>query len=142
MNVTVEGAQVSIELVMPLDSVVGFERAPRTDAERKNAAAALDRLRDGESLFRLDAAAQCRQASADIDAPVLTQPAAPAKGDHADLEARYVFRCAQPAALASLDVALFDAFARVERVQVQAVLAKGQRKAVLRKTNRVLKLAP
>lgn len=140
MDVAVEGAEVTIGVEMPQDSLVGFERAPRTESERKAAAGALARLRDGGALFRFDAAAQCGLSSAKVGAAVLEQGAA-ATGGHADLDASYVFRCAEPARLTTLEVLLFDAFRRIERVQVQAVSAKGQRKAMLRPAARVLSLA-
>ena len=38
-------------LELPLDSLLGFERAPRTDAERKAAADVLARLRSGGTLY-------------------------------------------------------------------------------------------
>jgi len=141
MDVTLEGADLSIALEMPLDSLVGYERAPRSDAERRAASEALARMRDGASLFRLDAAAQCVLRSVEVSAPVLEQPAAKNPDGHADLEASYVFRCAQPARLAQLEVLLFDVFRRVDRIEVQAALPQGQRKAVLRKTARRLPLA-
>jgi hypothetical protein len=162
LDVAVEAAEVSLSVEMPLDSLVGFERAPRTQAERQAAAAALAKMRDGGALFRFDAAAQCTLASAKVEAPVLepaaqtttqpptqttTQPtthptAKPAAaGEHADLDASYAFRCAQPVRLASLEVLLFDAFPRVERIDVQAVLPHGQRKVVLRRAARTVRLA-
>ena len=142
LGVAVEGAELTLVVEMPLDSLVGFERAPRTDAERKAASAALATMRDGAALFRLDAAAQCTLASAKVAAPVLEQvAAADAKKEHADLDATYVFKCAQPARLTALEVLLFDAFKRVERIDVQAVLPQGQTKAVLRRSARVMRLA-
>ena len=81
-------------------------------------------------------------ASATVTAPVLEQAAAAdAKKEHADLDATYVFKCAQPARLTALEVLLFDAFKRVERIDVQAVLPQGQTKAVLRRSARVMRLA-
>lgn len=141
LDVAVEAAEVSLAVEMPLDSLLGFERAPRTPAERQAAAAALAKMRDGGALFRFDAAAQCTLASAKVEAPVLEPAAKPAAaGEHADLDASYVFRCAQPARLATLEVLLFDAFPRVDRIAVQAVLPHGQHKAVLRRAARVLRL--
>ena len=141
LGVAVDGSDVTIVVQMPLDSLVGFERAPRTDAERKDAAAALEKMRDGAALFRLDAAAQCALASAKVVAPALEQPGqSAASKEHADLDASYVFQCAQPSRLASLDVLLFDAFKRIDRIDVQAVLPQGQSKAVLRRSARVLRL--
>jgi hypothetical protein len=166
LDLAVEAAEVSLSVEMPLDSLVGFERAPRTQAERQAAVAALAKMRDGGALFHFDAAAQCTLASAKVEAPVLepaarpaaqpttqpttqtttqptTQPTAKpaAAGEHADLDASYVFRCAQPVRLASLEVRLFDAFPRVERIDVQAVLPHGQRKVVLRRAARTVRLS-
>ena len=142
LGVAVEAAEVTIVAEMPLDSLLGFERAPRSDSERTAAAAALATMRDGAALFRLDAAAQCTLVSAKVAAPVLEQAtAADAKTEHADLDATYVFRCAQPARLTALEVLLFDAFKRVERIDVQAVLPHGQTRAVLRRSARVVRLA-
>lgn len=146
LDLAVEAAEVSLSVEMPLDSLVGFERAPRTGAERQAAAAALAKMRDGAALFRFDAAAQCTLASAKVEAPVLepaAKPAAtsPSAGEHADLDASYAFRCAQPVRLASLEVLLFDAFPRVERIDVLAVLPHGQRKVVLRRAARTVRLS-
>ena len=151
MDLAVDGGRLTIAVEMPLDSLVGFERAPRSDAERRAADAAQARMRDAAALFRLDAAAECKLAGASVQAPVLERAAAAAGaspgpgtagGDaHADLEASYVFACAQPARLATLEAMLFDAFPRLERIEVQAVLPQGQRKAVLGRKARVLQLS-
>lgn len=144
LDVALDGGELTLVVEMPLDSLVGFERAPRTDAERQAAVAALARMRDGAALFRLDAAARCSLRSATVEAPVLeaapgaTGPA----GGHADLEAVYVFACAEPSRLAALDVRLFEAFRRVDRIDVQAALPGVQRKATLRRAASVLRLAP
>ena len=144
LDLAVENAQVSIAVEMPLDSLLGFERAPRTEVERQAAAAALQKMRDAAALFRFDAAAQCAPTEVQVEAPVLTPSgAAGGAGDgHADLEASYLFRCQAPARLGALEVLLFDAFRRVERIEVQAVLPHGQRRAVLRRGSRQIRLAP
>lgn len=142
LDVAVDASEVTLQLEMPLDSLVGFERAPRNDAERQAAAAALAKARDGASLFRFDTASGCTLKQAEVDADVL-EPGAKAGasqgGDgHADLDATYVFTCAMPSKLGLLDVRLFDVFKRLERVHVQAALPSGQRKATLRRgTTRV-----
>jgi len=140
LTMAVDGPILSITLEAPLDGFVGFERPPRTDAERKTAAEALARLKDGAALFKPDAAAGCTLAEATVDAPVL-QPGAKAGGDHADLDASYTFRCSQPQALRSVDVALFDAFQRLTRIEVQVAGAKAQSKLTLRRGARAVPLA-
>jgi hypothetical protein len=140
LTMAVDGSTLSITLEAPLDGFVGFERPPRTDAERKTAADALARLRDGAALFKPDAAAGCTLAEATVDAPVL-QPGAKAAGEHADLDASYSFRCSQPQALRQVEVMLFDGFQRLTRIEVQVAGAKAQAKLTLRRPARSVTLS-
>jgi hypothetical protein len=148
LDVALEGKQLSIAMAAPLDNLLGFERAPRTDAERKAAADVLARLRSpatAAALFVTDAAAQCSLIKAEVRAPVLepaAKPAAkPAAADaHADLDADYEFSCAQPGELRSLEVGLFEAYKRVQRIDVQVAGPKGQSKLTLKRPARSVKL--
>lgn len=142
LDVALDGAVLTIALEMPLDSLVGFERAPRTPAERQAATAALARLRDGAALFKPDLAAQCTLQAAEVSAPVLESPGAAASGGHADLDAEYRFQCAQPTRLGAIEVRLFETFRRLERLDVQAALPAGQRKARLSRSQSTLRLTP
>jgi hypothetical protein len=125
LSLAIDGERLAIEMEAPLDGLIGFERTPRNDAERRAAADLLARLRRGGDLFVPAAAAQCRFVSANVRAPVLEPGAAPARGEHAELEASFEYRCAQPAQLRTLDVALFDAFKRLRKVSVQWAGAPG-----------------
>lgn len=140
LTMAVDGSTLSITLEAPLDGFVGFERPPRSDAERKTATDAMARLKDGAALFKPDAAAGCTLAEATVDAPVL-QPGAKAAGDHADLDASYSFRCSQPQALRQVEVMLFDGFQRLTRIEVQVAGAKAQSKTTLRRPARTVTLA-
>jgi hypothetical protein len=128
MDVVVTGQQLVIELETPLDNVVGFERAPRTAAERERVQRATEQLRASNTLFKPDAAAACKPTGVTLKAPALglqdgagTSPgtAAPAETAHADLEARFEFTCAAPAQLQTLDVGLFATFKGFKRIEVQ-----------------------
>lgn len=141
LDIGIDGAELTIAVEMPLDNLVGFERAPRNDAERKAAADALAKMRAGAALFKPNPDAQCTLASSKAEAPVLEQGAQPGKsGDHADLDGTYVFKCTQPEKLATLDVGLFEAFKRVKRIEVQVAGPKGQSKTVLRPPAREVRL--
>jgi Protein of unknown function (DUF2796) len=153
LNVAVEGQRLTLELQSPLDNLVGFERAPRNAAERQAAAELLARLQGALGLFAPDAKAQCRLSSAEVSAPLLQAkppstagakppPAAPEQAEHDDLEATWVYVCAQAQQLRLLDVALFDAFKRLQRLDVQVAGEKGQSKATLVRPARVVKLLP
>lgn len=144
LDVAIEGNKLTIAMEAPLDNLLGFERAPRTDAERKAAAEVLARLRSPDkaaALFVTDAAAKCSLSTAEVHAPVLEPGAKPAaKGEHADLDASYEFNCAQPGELRSLEVGLFDAYKRIQRIDVQVVGPKGQSKETLKRPARSVKL--
>lgn len=139
LDVAIEGGTLGIVAEVPLDNLLGFERAPRTDAERKAAADALARLRAPAGLFVVDAAAQCKLARAEVKAPVLEAGANPKDG-HADLDAEYRFECAQPAQLRTLELGWFEAFPRVQRIEVQVAGPQGQGKTTLRRPARSVKL--
>lgn len=132
---------MTLQLHAPLDSLLGFERAPRTDTERQLAAALVDRLRDDRTLVRLDAAAQCTLHEVTVSAPVLTADARRGAQDgHADVEATYAYRCAQPAQLRSLDLSgLLGAYQRIARVELQIAGGSGQTRQVLRRPNTMLR---
>jgi hypothetical protein len=142
MDIAVEARSISLGFSTPLDNLVGFERAPRTDSERKRVDEALARLKDGDALFRFDPAAGCKLGSSSIDAPVLGlgKPAA-GKGEHADLHADYRFDCADAAKAGFVEVGLFE-FNRLKRVQVQMALPKAQLKRELKRPGKRLVLGP
>lgn len=142
LSVAVEGNTVTLAMNSPLDNFLGFERAPRNDRERQAAQALLQQLQQGGALFRLDAAAQCSQRSVEVQAPVLGQGGTTTgkAGDHADIDAEYSFQCQQPQSLSALDLALFDTWRRISRIEVQVVGPKGQQATTLRRPARSVRL--
>jgi Protein of unknown function (DUF2796) len=137
VDVAVDGPVLVVQLDAPLDSLVGFEHRPRTAAQRQAADAAIARLKNAAALVRPDAAAKCVPSEARVLAdalqPVPPGAPAPAAGEHADLQASYSFRCAAPEELKAVELALFEAFARIQRIEVQVAGAKGQTRVVLRR---------
>lgn len=144
LDVAIEGSKLTIAMAAPMDNLLGFERAPRNDAERTAAANVLARLRGpdkGTPLFVTDAAAQCTLSKAEVQAPVLEPGAKSAATDeHADVDASYEFICVKPAELRSLDVRLFDAYKRIQRIDVQVAGPKGQSKVTLKRPARTVQL--
>jgi hypothetical protein len=137
LDIAVDDSTLTITLEAPLDSVFGFEHAPRTAVEKKTAQDALAALRASGTLFAPDAAAGCVFKSATADSEAL-QPGAKA-GEHADLDATAEFTCAKPEQLRRLDLGgLLDRFPRVQRLQAQIVTAQGQFKQTLQRPARVL----
>jgi hypothetical protein len=144
LDVAIDGNRLTLAMEAPLDNFLGFERAPRTDAERKAATELLARLRNpnqGTALFGLDAAARCTLRKTQVQASVLEPGAKPAAKDgHADVDASYEFDCAQPGELRALELGLFDAYRRIQRIEVQVVGPKSQSKVTLRRPARSVSL--
>lgn len=138
LDIAVEPTRITLFLETPLENLLGFERAPRTDAERAAADAMLARLRAFDGLLRVDGAAGCKPGAVRIDVPALAQGgAAPDKDKdgHADLEAQFEFVCAAGTKAGFVEVGLFDAFPRLARIELQLVGPRGQLKATLRRPN-------
>jgi hypothetical protein len=136
LDIAVSADSVSIELDTPLDNVVGFERMPRTEGEREKLNAAVQRLRDGAALFRIDPAAACTLARAELASPVLRLdpgPGSAAAGEHLDMRGSYLFNCKAGAKASFVEVGLFEAFGGFKRIELQVLTPKGQLKATLRR---------
>ena len=142
LDVAVDATRVTIELDTPLDNLLGFERAPRTDAERAKADAAVARLRDGAVMFRIDGAAGCTLAKVElVSAPLQLGTAAAGSGDHGDLSGSYQFNCKAAAKAGFVEVGLFEAFAGFKRIELQVATPRGQLKATLRRPSSRVVLA-
>jgi hypothetical protein len=142
LRIVVDGPQLEVELETPLDNVLGFEHAPRTDKQRAAVRAMAMKLRQPQ-MFRPTPAARCQSASTKIESAVLppallgestsmppadaaTKPAAGQEDAHADLDASFTWRCAVPADLKGLEIGLLQGFPRMQQVNVQIVGPKGQ----------------
>lgn len=159
LDVAVEAQRVSLRMESPLHDLLGFERAPRSVAERGRVTALDERLRAADKLFVPDPAGECTLADASVEAPVLglgtpastasaasAASAAPGASTsageaHADLVLTASFDCRQVAKLKYLDVKLFDAFPGVRTVAAQVAGPTGQGLTLLRKAAARLPLA-
>lgn len=150
LRVVVDGATLEVALESPLDSLLGFERSPRTEAERAAVRAMAARLRQPATLFTPTPAARCVAGSVDIasaalPAELLGNPKpAPGTGgatadEHADLDATFRWRCDAPAELKGMDVALLQAFPGLRSVKVQVVGPRGQSATTLSGASRSLR---
>ncbi|MDC8011113.1 DUF2796 domain-containing protein [Tahibacter soli] len=134
LAVTLEGDRLELALGAPGASIVGFERAPRDDAERAALARAQALLAAPAQWIALPAAAGCalESSAADFDTA----------GEHADFDVRAAWRCTAPARLTTLDLTLFERFARLERVTANLVLPDRQDSRTLARGAARLVLAP
>jgi len=154
VNIAVEGARVNLGLESPLANLLPFEHRPETPEQRLEVQNLALRLRhQAETLFQLTPAAECRLTKVELESanlePELLDPEAtpePALTDdggnknskkaedheeHGDLDADFTFLCAKPENLSGLDILLFDAWPKIEKIEVQAATPRGQRAATL-----------
>lgn len=139
VNVAVEGTTLSVAIESPAINIVGFERAPRDAAEKARVAAADRWLASGAGIVGVPAAAGCSRTSVEYRPPKLGDGGAHdhdhehgAKGEpaeeeaHADYDARFVYTCTNPGALAWLDLWLAQRLLSVESIEVNLVVPGGQ----------------
>ncbi len=124
LDVAVDKDSITLHLELPLDAAVGFERAPKNDKE-KAALAAAARVLEAVP-FAPSAAAQCTLQRKEVALPFLDGKSHQAAGEHADIDASYVYRCANVAALKSVETTLFKDFKRLYRLETQRVGPGGQ----------------
>lgn len=133
LDVAFDGNLLELEWRSPAANLLGFEHAPRSDAQRAVVSRVQAQLGEAATLFGIPAAADCHLAESRLDSPLFAaapsdeheheQPA----DTHSEVHARYRFTCQQPAALEALDLAeLFRRFPATEKLQVQLIGPHGQ----------------
>ena len=152
MQIAIEGNNVEVALIAPLESLLGFERAPRNDKERQAVQMMMKQLSDPSALLIPTAAARCTPAKPQITAPALDARMKVSDNEkhdeadnhgrhdeaHAELEAVISFRCAVPAALNSMEVRLFDVFPRLQKLKAEVAASGKQSAANLGRERRTL----
>lgn len=145
LSIAAEGSRVSVELSSPAASLIGYERAPRTDDERATLNLAKQNLMAGDAMIRFNTEAGCRLAQAEIDAAFAdapTQQDHQHKEGHADFTVVYGFECDRPESLSAAALGLFAGFPALERVLVQYATHEGQGGAELTPREAVVRFVP
>lgn len=147
LGVALDGQQLVVDIDTPLDSLLGFEHAPRTSAQKTLAADWAARLRTGTGLLRPNPEARCALTGVELEAPLLglgpdrVQQTTPTDG-HADLEGQWSFRCEQPSALRTIDLGFFEASPHVRTIEVQWVRDGHQGRQTLKRPQSRISLVP
>jgi len=147
LHVVIEDNGLDIELHGPLDNLIGFEHAPRTDAQRSAVKTMVTKLNNPALLFKLPAEASCKAGATQIDSPLTNAPktgkGSPKEsggdGDHADLTATFKFSCEHIENLKSFEVDVFDAFPGTRTIKAEIVGLHGQSAKTLSPDDRSLK---
>lgn len=123
-NVVLEGDLLSIEIDAPAINVLGFEKSPRSEAERQAVAETNAWLASGRQVAGVPRKADCRLDTAEFDAPKLGT-------GHADFRPRYAFRCNNPAALDWVELWALRRLKAVEKAEVNVITATLQKQETL-----------
>jgi len=140
IDLLLDGQGFEAELTIPLEVLVGFERAPRTPDEQAQLDRALAIIADPLRMLRPSTAAGCSARPTTVQAPYWTAPAAGAEV-HYDLVVRYRFDCKERERLAGVEVLAFEAFSRLRAVELRSVDERGARAQRLGRTARIAKLS-
>jgi hypothetical protein len=144
VNVALEGKVLSVELDAPAINVIGFEHAPRTDAQKREVAAVDRWLASGVGVVGVSKAAGCVRQQVDYTPPKFDgddhdhdpdhDHDAAGKGEdetHADYRARFTYTCANPAALPWADLWLVRRLKNVAEIEVNLVTPQAQTQRTL-----------
>ena len=138
MDVAVDAQAITLQIESPLDGFLGFERAPRTDAERTRVSDLVASLTAADRLFVPDPAAACSLAKVELDSAVLglgpagAQASGPAAGEHADIDMNVTFTCARAAEARFIDIRLFEAYERIQTIDAKVASPQGQFKRTVK----------
>jgi hypothetical protein len=135
LGIVVDNDRLTLLLDIPQHDLVGFERPAKTAREQMTVQAVLAKLGQPERLFTPAAGAQCTLAEKTVEAPLLT--GGPAGDGHGDVEARYVYRCASPAALNEVKTSVLKEFPRLQALTVSFAGPQGQKAGRLDAKNAV-----
>jgi len=171
LDIVVEGEELVMELRIPGVNVVGFEHAPRDDAEREAVRQALVPFGDAASLFVLPAEAECEveEAKAEIldmaheddregrgqeeegrgedehedeDEEQEGHDSDSVSEAHSELRATWRFNCQEPGRLDEIEVRVFEHLHDAEEIEVRVVTPAAQVATGLHPDSTVVELSP
>jgi len=124
LQIAIDGPVVRGELQIPMESLLGHEYLPRSQAQ-KNAMAQLRQSLTNPAYVMLPvAAAQCQVTNSLATSPMFEGRDS---GGHSSLLFAFAFRCEQPQQLRKIDFPLFAKHPRLKEIQVELVASAVQR---------------
>ena len=140
VDVGLDGTVLQVVLDAPAVNMLGFEHPPHDGQQSKQVSDVLAAMRDPAPwLIPADAAA-CVLTHSSVQARGLD--AAVATQGHADIDARYDYRCNQPDRLDHIDIHLADRYPATHRLVVNIVLPQKQDRQELGQGEYRVMLAP
>jgi len=124
LQIAIDGPVVRGELQIPMESLLGHEYLPRSQAQ-KNAMAQLRQSLTNPAYVMLPvAAAQCQVTNSLATSPMFEGRDS---GGHSSLLFAFAFRCEQPQHLRKIDFPLFAKHPRLKEIEVELVAPAVQR---------------
>ena len=172
VDIVMEAEELVIELKVPAVNVVGFEHAPRDDAQREAIRQALVPFEDASSALVLSSEAGCELEAIQASLAGMTRKGdghqdtghghevhdddtnghaehgheeheAQADGeDHSELHATYHLHCHEPGQLRQIDLQVLEHLHDIEEIDVRLVTLEVQRALTLHTGKTVIELAP
>ena len=137
-----EDNQLHIEFKSPAMNIVGFEHAAENSEQIKRISEATALLTNGEKVFALPAAADCKLQDSEVEngqhSPNDKKTAA--SESHSEFHVTYRYLCGNIQALDHIDVQLFVLFPGTEDIDAEIFTDKGQKAQELSAKDRRIKL--
>ena len=148
LGIVVEDDTVSVALHAPLSDVLGFEHAAENEEQAERIHAAADLIKSADRMFGLPEAAGCDIQDVDLDGPDYLfaddddgHVAGHAHEDdhddheddhsdthsHGELDAQYIWQCADAGAVDELEARFVAGFENVETINIQIITPTGVR---------------
>jgi len=124
LQIAIDGAVVRGELHIPMESLLGHEYLPRSQAQKNAMAQLRQSLVHSAYVIVPVAAAQCQATDSLATSPMFEGRDG---GGHSSLLYAFAFRCEQPQHLRKIDFPLFAKHPRLKEIQVELVASAVQR---------------
>jgi hypothetical protein len=158
LDLALDSNQLQAALTAPAMNIVGFEHPPRNDEQHRAVDEAAVWLKDGANWLIPSADAACRLETAGVASGLLDTDDGDGHDDdshdhdshdpeshddevHSEFHVQLAFHCADPGKLRSVEIRLFERFAGMERIQLQAITDTRQIGGVLTAGDAVINLA-
>jgi hypothetical protein len=127
LQLAIDQSQAVLSFSSPLDNFLGFERAPKDEAEQEKVKQLLQQIQNPLLWFELSPAAQCQAGQIELDSPAITgKQKSNDEKKHGDLRFDVELQCKNPQHLRSLKAKLLQQYKGIHRLKVEIVHAGGQ----------------
>ncbi|MDE3269278.1 MAG: DUF2796 domain-containing protein [Pseudomonadota bacterium] len=114
-RIKITGDKVAIKLKLPVHNIIGFERQPKSKAQRQELVKAEAMLLQVDNVVKLAPISECELASKKLTVKRFKKKK---NHEHADFMLSYKFRCLRPSELNEIQFVVFDRFVKLQNIDV------------------------